>query len=78
MDSTQYLVGWYLVGVAAPLFVEQAQQTTQPVAPEIVLAESHLAAVNRSRRIFGVDPSGVVRGPQAPAARSRRRSGSRE
>ncbi|GEM_PF-4163578 len=77
MDSTQYLVGWYLVGVAAPLF-EQAQQTTRPVDHEIVLAESHLAAVNRSRRIFGVDPSGVVRGPQAPAARSRRRSGSRE
>jgi len=43
MDSTQYLVGWYLVGAAAPWFVEQAQQTTRPVDHEIVLAESHLA-----------------------------------
>ena len=62
MDSTQYLVGWYLVGAAAPWFVEQPQQATRPVDHEIVLSESHLAAVNRRRRICGVDPSCFVRG----------------
>ena len=62
MDSTQYLVGWYLVGAAAPLFVGQTQQATRSVDHEIGLSESHLAAVNRRRRICDVDPSCVVRG----------------
>ena len=62
MYQVQHLVWWYLMGAAAPWFVEQPQQATRPVDHEIVLSESHLPAVNRRRRIFDVEPSCVVRG----------------
>ena len=63
MYQVQHLVWWYLMGAAAPWFVEQPQQATRPVDHEIVLSESHLAAVNLRRRICDVDPSCVVGGP---------------
>ena len=62
MYQVQHLVWWYLMGAAAPWFVEQPQQATRPVDHEIVLSDSHLPAVNRRRRICGVDPSCFVRG----------------
>ena len=62
MYQVQHLVWWYLMGAAAPLFVGQTQQATRSVAHEIGLSESHLAAVNRRRRICDVAPSCFVRG----------------
>ena len=62
MYQVQHLVWWYLMGAASTWFFEQPHQATRPVDHEIVLSESHLAAVNRRRRICGVDPSCFVRG----------------